>query len=425
MIFRERTKEPLPLARIATLAQHRGVHRAFAWLHLQEPRISSWQQELVAIPAPPFGEGERAAWFADRMRELGLSDVHIDEAGNALGLLRPDDGQSHVALLSAHLDTVFSADTELDIRQDESLLIGPGISDNGAGLAGLLALAAAIRHAELQPVNNILFAANVGEEAEGNLRGMRHLFTGSPFARRICGTLALEGAGTEIVVTRALGSRRFRVEITGPGGHAWTDSAVANPIVALSTAIAEISSRTLPARPRTTLNVGEIRGGTSVTAVAQSAEATFDLRSTDAGQLLLLEVQLYRAVEDAVMAANRAGSGEKLQAQITLIGDRPAAELDPKSRLLETVRAVDRHLRLRTEERLGSTDANIPLSLGLEAVAIGAGGLAGGVHTTNEWHDTRGRDLALRRVLLILLDLCGHLEAGNEVAADSPGAGEP
>ena len=414
MIFRERSREPLPLARIAHLAQDRGVHRAFAWLHLHEPRIRAWQQELVAIPAPPFGEGARAQWFADRMRELGLSEVHIDDAGNALGLLRPDDGASPLALLSAHLDTVFAADTELDIREDESLLIGPGISDNGAGLAGLLALAAAIRHAELQPGNNILFAANVGEEAEGNLRGMRYLFTASPFAQRICGTLALEGAGTETVVTRALGSRRFRVEITGPGGHAWTDSAVPNPIVALSAAIADISSRTLPARPRTTLNVGEIRGGTSVTAVAQSAEATFDLRSTDAGQLLLLEVQLYRAVEDAVIAANLA-SGEKLNAQITLIGDRPAAELDPKSRLLETVRAVDRHLRLRTEERLGSTDANIPLSLGRDAVAIGAGGLAGGIHTTNEWHDTRGRDLALRRVLLILLDLCGR-----DPALDSP-----
>jgi acetylornithine deacetylase/succinyl-diaminopimelate desuccinylase-like protein len=421
MIFRERSREILPLARITQLAQDRAVHRAFAWLHLQEQRIRTWQQELVSIPAPPFGESTRAAWFVDRMRELGLSDVHIDEAGNALGLLRPDDGASNVALLSAHLDTVFAAETELDIRQDESLLIGPGISDNGAGLAGLLALAAAIRHAELQPVNNILFAANVGEEAEGNLRGMRHLFQGSPFARRICATLALEGAGTEIVVTRALGSRRFRVEITGPGGHAWTDSAVPNPIVALSTAIADISSRTLPVRPRTTLNVGEIRGGTSVTAVAQSAEATFDLRSTDAGQLLLLEVQLYRAVEDAVIAANRVSASEKLQAQITLIGDRPAAELDPKSRLLETIRAVDRHLRLRTEERLGSTDANIPLSLGLDAVAIGAGGLAGGVHTTNEWHDTRGRDLALRRVLLILLDLCGH----HETSEDGTGGDRP
>jgi acetylornithine deacetylase/succinyl-diaminopimelate desuccinylase-like protein len=408
MTFRE--KEPLPLARITQLAIDRGVHRAFRWLYLQEPRIRAWQMEFVAIPAPPFGEDARATWFADRMRDLGLSDVHIDEAGNALGLLRPDDGISPVALLSAHLDTIFSEDTDLTLREEEGLLIGPGISDNGAGLAGLLALVAAMRDAELQPGKNVLFAANVGEEAEGNLRGMRHLFTRSPFAGRICGTLALEGAGTETVVTRALGSRRFRVEITGPGGHAWTDSAVPNPIVALSAAIAEVSARVLPTRPRTTLNIGEIRGGTSVTAVPQSAEATFDLRSTDPDQLLLLEVQLYRAVEDAILAANR-NNGDGLRANILCIGDRPAAELGRQSRLLATVQAVDRHLGLRTEERLGSTDANIPLSLGREAVAIGAGGIAGGIHTTNEWHDPRGRDLALRRVLLILMDLCGDTSA--------------
>jgi acetylornithine deacetylase/succinyl-diaminopimelate desuccinylase-like protein len=403
MILRDR--ELLPLARIAQLAQDRAVHRAFGWLHLHEQRIRAWQKECVAIPAPPFGETTRAAWFADRFRELGLANVHIDAEGNALGFLREDDGTSPLVLLSAHLDTVFAAETELDIREDESLLIGPGISDNGAGLAALLAIAAAMRHAELTPGSNILFAANTGEEAEGNLRGMRHLFTKSPYAQRISGSLALEGAGNETVVTRALGSRRFRVEITGPGGHAWTDSALPNPIVTLAQAISELAALNLPSRPRTTLNIGEIRGGTSVTSVPQSASATFDIRSTDASQILTLEVRLYRAVEDAIIAANRTHHNA-LNATITLIGDRPAGELPTDSHLLQSIRATDRHLRLRTEERLGSTDANIPLALGREAVAIGAGGLAGGVHTTNEWHDTRGRDIALRRILLVLLDLC-------------------
>jgi len=395
------------LARIAQLAQDRGVHRAFGWLHLHEQRIRAWQKECVAIPAPPFGEAARAAWFADRFRELGLANVHIDSEGNALGMLHEDDGTSPLVLLSAHLDTVFAADTELDIREDESLLIGPGISDNGAGLAALLAIAAAMRHAELTPGSNILFAANTGEEAEGNLRGIRHLFTKSLYAQRICGSLALEGAGNETVVTRALGSRRFRVEITGPGGHAWTDSALPNPIVTLAQAISELAALNLPSRPRTTLNIGEIRGGTSVTSVPQSASATVDIRSTDASQILTLEVRLYRAVEDAIIAANRTHH-DALNATITLIGDRPAGELPADSHLLQSIRATDRHLRLRTEERLGSTDANIPLALGREAVAIGAGGLAGGVHTTNEWHDTRGRDIALRRILLVLLDLCDN-----------------
>lgn len=407
MIFRDR--EVLPLARITQLAQDRAVHKAFGWFHLHEQRLRTWQKQFVAIPAPPFGEADRAAWFAARFEDLGLANVHVDEAGNALGLLREDDGTSPLVLLSAHLDTVFAADTELDIREDESLLIGPGISDNGAGLTALLAIAAAARFAELAPGSNILFAANTGEEAEGDLRGMRHLFAASPYATRICSTLALEGAGNETVVTRALGSRRFQVEITGPGGHAWTDSSLPNPIVVLSQAIADLAARKLPERPRTTMNVGQIRGGTSVTSVPQSASATFDLRSTDPDQLLSLEFRLYRAVEDAVIAANRT-STSPLSAAITLIGDRPAGELPPTARLLQSIHAVDRHLRLRTEERLGSTDANVPLALGKEAVAIGAGGLAGGVHTTNEWHDTRGRDLALRRILLILLDLCGYAQ---------------
>jgi tripeptide aminopeptidase len=404
VIFRER--ESMPLARVTRLASQRPVHAAFGWLHLHEPRIQAWQREAVAIAAPPFGEGPRALWFAERMRELGLADVHIDDEGNALGLLRRDDGESPLALLSAHLDTVFAADTDVTVREDEGMLYAPGISDNGAGLAGLLAIAAAMKAAALDPVTNVLFAANVGEEAEGDLRGMRYLFGASPFAARICSAIALEGAGTGTVVSRALGSRRFRVEITGPGGHAWTDAGQPNPIVVLSSAIAVLTAQPLPTRPRTTLNIGEIFGGTSVTAIPQLAAATFDIRSTDPDNILTLEVRLYRAVEDAVLAANDQGSAGELRAKITCIGDRPAAELAATSRLLSTVKAVDRHLLLKTEERLGSTDANIPLALGREAAAIGAGGAAGGIHTTNEWFDPRGRDLALRRALLILLDLC-------------------
>ena len=406
MIFRERSS--LPHMRIARLAETTAVHRAFRWLHLQGPRIRAWQRELIGIPAPPLAEDARAAWFAERLTDLQLHSVALDAEGNATGLLQPDDGSSPLVLLSAHLDTVFPAGTDLTVREEDAVLHGPGAADNGAGLAGLLALAAALRAGGVEPGTNILFAANVGEEAEGNLRGMRYLFGGSPYAGRICASIALEGAGTGTVVTRGLGSRRFRVELTGPGGHAWTDTGTPNPILALAAALTALSAQPLPAKPRTTLNVGEIRGGTSVTAVPQTAEATVDIRSTDPDNILTLEVRLYRAVEDAVMAANRNGSAA-LRATITCIGDRPAAELKPGSPLLESVRAVDRHLRLHTEERLGSTDANIPLALGHEAIAIGAGGTAGGIHTTNEWYDATHRELALRRILLILLDVCSYL----------------
>ena len=405
MIFRERSS--LPYMRIARLAETTAVHRAFQWVHLQEPRIRAWQRELIEIPAPPFLEAARAAWFAERLQELQLHEVTIDREGNATALLRVDDGASPLVLLSAHLDTVFPAGTDLAVREEDAILYGPGAADNGAGLAGLLALAAALKNSGVEPGTNILFAANVGEEAEGNLRGMRYLFGGSPYAGRICASIALEGAGTGTVVTRGLGSRRFRVELTGPGGHAWTDTGMPNPIVALAAALTALTAQPTPAKPRTTLNIGEIRGGTSVTAVPQTAEATVDIRSTDPDNILTLEVRLYRAVEDAIMAANR-NSAASLQATITCIGDRPAAELKPNSPLLEAVRAVDRHLRLATEERLGSTDANIPLALGHEAIAIGAGGTAGGIHTTNEWYDATDRELALRRILLILLDVCSY-----------------
>ena len=405
MIFRERSS--LPHMRIARLAETTAVHRAFRWLHLQEPRIRAWQRDLVSIPAPPFLEAARAAWFFDLLNELQLHNVAIDAEGNTTALLRSDDGTSPLVLLSAHLDTVFPAGTDLSVREENAVLHGPGAADNGAGLAGLLALAAALMASGIEPATNILFAANVGEEAEGNLRGMRYLFGGSPYASRICSSIALEGAGTGTVVTRGLGSRRFRVELTGPGGHAWTDTGTPNPIVALAAALTALSAQPLPPRPRTTLNIGEMRGGTSVTSVPQTAEATVDIRSTDPDHILTLEVRLYRAVEDAVMAANRNGTAA-LKATITCIGDRPAAELKPNSSLLEAVRAVDRHLRLPTEERLGSTDANIPLALGHEAIAIGAGGTAGGIHTTNEWYDATGRELALRRILLILLDVCSY-----------------
>lgn len=407
--LRPSSDEQQPHLRVARLAECSGVHRAFQWLHLQELRIQDWQQELVAIPAPPFGEAERAAWMIARMQDLHLHNTSVDEEGNAIGFLHPDDGASPLVMLSAHLDTVFAGDAYVNTTFDGPVLRAPGAADNGAGLAGLLALAAALRVAEMPTGANIVFVANVGEEAEGNLRGMRYLFGASPLAGRLRGSIALEGAGLGTVVTRGLGSRRYRVTLSGPGGHAWTDAAMPNPIVALASAIGSLTAAPLSLTPRTTLNVGEIHGGTSVTSIPETASATFDLRSTDASELMALEVRLYRAVEDAVTAANRNGKGV-LKAQIASIGDRPAGALAPDSRLLESVKAADRHLRLATDSRLGSTDANIPLAMGREAIAVGAGGTAGGIHTTREWYDSSGRDLALRRVLLLLLDFSRSLQ---------------
>jgi tripeptide aminopeptidase len=385
--------------RIAELASMRAVHKAFGWMHLQEQRIRRWQMEVVAIPAPPFGEAERARWFATKFAELGLENVHLDEEGNALGELR-GEANVPVVMLSAHMDTVFPAGTDVTPREEEFRIVAPGASDNGAGLAGLLAMAAAMKHAGMKPACTVIFAANVGEEGEGDLRGMRYLFAeGSEYAQRIRAVIALEGVGEATVVDRALGSRRLRVTVEGPGGHSWADAGRPNAIVALSAAIAAVGRIPLPKNPRTTLNVGVIAGGTSVNSIPSSAYADIDVRSTTAHQLDRMELTVLRTMEAAVTAPELRLSAER-------IGNRLPGQLAETTQLYRSVKAIDRHLKINTQWRIGSTDANLPLSLGVPALAMGAGGTGGGMHTLEEWHDPRGRDLALRRILLLLLDTC-------------------
>ena len=376
--------------RIARLAALTPVHRAFHWLHLHQLQLQQWQMEMTAIPAPPFAEPARAAWFLDRFAALGLSNVHLDAEGDALAELGPSTGPA--ILISAHLDTVFPAGTDCTPAESETRLLAPGICDNAAGLTGLLAMAAALRFAEIVPPVTLLFAANVGEEGEGDLRGMRHLFQTGPYKDRIAAAIALEGAGTNAVVTRALGSRRFRLTVRGPGGHSWSDAGAPNPILTLSRLLLAADAIPLPETPRTTLNIGTICGGTSVNSIPESASALLDLRSVDAALLAATE------------AALRQLCGRLDCVTLDTIGDRPAAALPDDAPLLQTLRAVDRHLNLRTEPRIGSTDANLPLSLGIPAIALGAGGTGGGIHTLAEWYDPTGREIALRRILLTLLD---------------------
>jgi len=312
-------------------------------------------------------------------------------------------------VLSAHLDTVFPAETPLHPVMDGDRLQAPGSCDNGAGVAGMLAIARALVEAKIELPAPLIFLGNVGEEGEGDLRGVRHFYNQRSLAGRVAAHIVLDGAGADSAVTQALGSRRYQVTINGPGGHSFTDAGTANPIAALATALATLSEVSLPEEPRTTLNVGTIRGGTSVNSIPESAQAAIDLRSTDPGQLLRLEVALHRAVEDAVAHWNGrvkvgTANGEKpLSFTIVKIGDRPAANLPGDSPLLEALRAVDRHLRLRTDLRLGSTDANIPLSLGVPALSMGAGGDGGGAHTQAEWYSAKDRESGLRRVLLLTL----------------------
>ncbi len=400
-----------PQREITRIAEMRGVHAAFAYLHNQEMELRRWQRELTEIPAPPFGEAARSGWLRQRFTALGLEDVQVDELGNVTGLLYRERGAPLVGV-SAHLDTVFPHGTALETREEANRLYGPGISDNAAGVIALLATATALKRAQLKPATNIVFIGNVGEEGEGNLRGMRQLFSLPQWRDAIRSLLVIDGAGTDTYVNQALGSRRFEITFRGPGGHSWSDYGVPNPIVLLSRALARFSEVHAPESPRTTFNVGVISGGTSVNSIPESATARVDLRSASREELQKLEDRLRECVAEAwseVPLSHRAGE-PKVTLAIESIGDRPAAELPANARILQIVRAADKHLRIESFPRLASTDANVPLALGIEATTIGAGGDGGGAHTLREWFDCSNRDLGLKRILLVLLALTGVQE---------------
>jgi tripeptide aminopeptidase len=400
-----------PQQKIAHIAELRAVHAALLYLHNQEMEFRRWQLELAQVPAPPFGEAARSEWLRQRFTSMGLCHIQTDELGNVFGLLR-EGLQAPLIAVSAHLDTVFPPGTRLNSHEEGNKLYGPGISDNAAGVVAMLAVASALQQTQIGPLTNIVFIGNVGEEGEGNLRGMRRIFADPFWSEAIRALLVIDGAGEDTYVTQALGSRRFEVTFYGPGGHSWSDFGVPNPILLLARALSSFSQVTVPESPRTTFNIGVIQGGTSVNSIPDSARARVDLRSASTDELQKLEAHLRQAVSAAwneVSLPYQSGE-QKVSFAIESIGDRPAGELSADARILQVIRAVDAHLRIKSIPRLASTDANIPLSLGREAITIGSGGDGGGAHTLREWFDCTNRDLGLKRILLALLALTGVLE---------------
>jgi len=402
---------------VALLARLPEVRAAFGRFRFEEAQIAQWQMDVSRVAAPPFGETLRAEWLAARFREIGLAGVEIDDVGNVFGLLSARAGQNNrYVALSAHIDTVFPATTPLNIRQQGTRLYGPGVSDNGAGIAAMLAVASALVTSRLPHTLPFVFIGNVGEEGEGDLRGMRHVFETPRWRDSIAFSLVVDGAGSDTIVAEALGSRRFEVIARGPGGHSWSDFGAPNPIIVLSRTIEVFSQTPVPATPKTTYNVGVIRGGTSVNSIPESASMRVDLRSTSMAEIDRLERALRVALEQAVAAENRAAAQhgtrkpQLVQSEVVEIGNRPAGELPRDARLLKVIRAVDAQLGNAAQVQRASTDANIPLSLGREAIAIGGGGSGGGAHTLQEWFDCNGRDLGLRRILLTMLTLSGVRE---------------
>jgi acetylornithine deacetylase/succinyl-diaminopimelate desuccinylase-like protein len=389
---------------VSQLAGERGIRDTVQWFTREKQWVNDMHLQLCRVPAPTFLEQERAEWMASAFRSLGW-DAGIDRAGNVLASLDPAPSGRLVAI-TAHLDTVLAPRLRDDVHIDDTgAFRGPGVSDNGAGLAGLLAIARAIQVCGNPEGlwDRLVLVANTCEEGEGNLRGMRHLCEQSPLAGRVDSYLCLDGAAVDHITAQALGSRRFEVTISGQGGHSWSDFGIGNPVHTLARAMAAfVDQRPVDPRvhPRVSVNVGVIEGGAGVNAIPGSARAKVDIRSESNERIDDLVAQLHAAVVKAEEIENNRALAAKVTAKIREIGSRPAAQLDPEAALLSCLRAVDAHLGIRSRLDCASTDANIPLSLGIPAVSIGAGGLGGGAHTPGEWYRPDGRDLGLKRVLL-------------------------
>jgi tripeptide aminopeptidase len=366
------------------------------------------QVRLALIAAPPGAEAERGGYVAERFAALGLQAVHVDEVGNVLAWLphpATADAEPAPVIVSAHLDTVFPAETPLSVRHERGRIYLPGIADNARGLAALLALATVLREAALITRHPILLVATVGEEGAGDLRGVKHLFrSGSPWSRAAA-FISLDGSGLRRIVHRAVGSKRLRVTVTGQGGHSWSDWGLPNPLHALGEGVARLRAIRLPEEPRTTLTVARAQGGTSVNAIPETAWMELDLRSEASDPLQRLEAQ----VRDRMIAAVQAESnghhrpGARLQLHWEVIGDRPGGATPATAPLVAIAEAATRAVGASPELASSSTDSNVPMSIGVPAVTVGAGGDSGGIHTTDEWYSNAGGALGIERALLLVL----------------------
>ena len=383
------------------------VSRARRRIFEDDPRTISEQRALTEIAAPPFGEASRAARMAELMAEAGLTRIGTDREGNVLGWW---GGGEAPLVLSAHLDTIFSQGTDVRVREKGRRLVGPGISDDGRGLAALLALARVIVETRPALTRPILFAATVGEEGEGDLRGVRYLFREGGPARNASAFLALDGAGLSRVVTGGLGSRRFRLSARGPGGHSWVDWGTPNPIHALGRAVARFTELGLAEQPRTTLSVGRWWGGTSVNSIPQEAWVELEVRSESLVELDRLDGSIRRGADAAIAGVNAGANGRgRLQLVVEVIGERPAGRTDQSERLVQAALAATRAVEATPELAVSSTDSNIPMAMGIPAVTIGAGGEAGLAHTLDEWyHNEGGPEGVLRALLTVLLSVGGE-----------------
>lgn len=382
---------------------------ATAFIEKDQPRFVKELIELTEIPAPPFKEERRAKAYLEMLRQSGLTDVEMDQEGNVLGVRKGTGGGEMLAVV-AHLDTVFPEETDVTVKRAGTKLSAPGVGDNTRGAALMLAVIRAMHAASFTTAHDILFVGNVGEEGEGDLRGVKYLMQKGKYKDRIKAFIAIDGGEQGSITHGGVGSRRYRVAFKGPGGHSYGAFGLVNPAYAMGSAITRFSRIQVPQRPKTTFNVGLVSGGTSVNSIPFAMQMVIDMRSTDCGELKKLDDQFLAIVRAAVDEENAARSTRegRITADPELIGDRPCGETPLTSPIVQKTSAVAKAFGLTPSYGISSTDSNIPMSLGIPAVTIGRGP-GGRAHSLDEWTevDPKGDVQSVQVAMAMILAVAG------------------
>ena len=393
---------------ITRLRDMEAYQEALRHLDEEYDRFVEELVQLTEIPAPPFGEGVRASTYMAMLRDAGLTNVEMDQIGNVMGL-RPGTGEAPLLAVAAHLDTVFPEGTEVEVRREGNRLRAPGIGDDTAGLATLLAVARVLNETDLETESDLLFIGNVGEEGAGDLRGVKHLFRDGKYKDQIGGFISVESGGQSTITTGALGSLRYRVTFKGPGGHSYGAFGLVSPAYAMGNAIRKVSAISVPDTPKTTFNIGIVEGGTSVNSIPFETSMVVDMRSESRDELEKLVETFLDLVHEAVEEENatRSISEGQIELEMTLVGDRPSGQTSESANIVKFAVAAFEAFGIRPTFRISSTDSNVPISLGIPAITIGRGGLGGRSHSLDEWVDiereptVRGMQVVMTTILAI------------------------
>ena len=398
-------------AQVQRVLAHPKFKDAVAALDRTHDRLVAETIQLTEIPAPPFKEAQKGKAYLALLAQAGLTNVVTDPEGNVTGV-RKGTGAGPLIAIAAHLDTVFPEGTDVHVKRAGTRLSAPGVGDDTRSLAVLLALIRALDAAKIQTASDILFVGDVGEEGAGDLRGMRYLFQKGPYKDKIKMFISIDGTGPGSDITNgAVGSKRYRVTFKGPGGHSYAAFGLVSPAFALGNAIARLSKVAVPLAPKTTFNAGVIGGGTSVNAIPFESWADIDLRSESAAELTKLDKTMTALMVQAADEENRARSVAqgKITVDVKLIGDRPSGETPKTSPLAQTAAAAITALGMTPRFNYSSTDANLPISLGIPAITLDSGATGGREHALDEWIDVeKTASLSgMRTILAILLTTAG------------------